>query len=104
MGYAGDTVALSILDGQGNVLASGEPSVLGGWIQGGEGAQWPVQSLTFHVDDTTEVRLALHIGRKAGGWGSLDHMVLRAHENLTYTDQGDGIHDTLCADCGTVLQ
>ena len=104
MGYAGDTVALSILDGQGNVLASGEPSVLGGWIQGGEGAQWPVQSLTFHVDDTTEVRLALHIGINAGGWGSLDHMVLRAHENLTYTDQGDGTHDTLCADCGTVLQ
>lgn len=70
-GYAGDTVALKILQhGSDTVLAAGEPVSMTGW------AVWTAPAVSFTVKETTTVDLQMVIGIQAGGWGTLDCMYL----------------------------
>ncbi|MGM9537426.1 MAG: glycosyl hydrolase 53 family protein [Candidatus Onthomonas sp.] len=85
-GYAGDTVTLHILDTAGNVLFSGEPTVLNGW------AIWMTPSVDFEVTKTASIQVQIEVAMQDGGWGTVDCLYLHRHEYLPVSafDVADG--------------
>ncbi len=101
MGYAGDTVTLKILNVDGEVLFSGDETVLAGWTN--SPSQYLSPSVTFLLEEDTEITYQVELGIQDGGWGSVDAAYLHRHETTEYVDNGDGTRDVNCADCGMYL-
>ena len=101
MGCAGDTVTLNILDADGNVLFSGDETVLTG--RANSQAEYLAPSVTFRLEEDTAVTYQLVLGIQNGGWGSADAAYFHRHETVEYTDNNDGTRDVSCADCGMHL-
>lgn len=102
MGFAGDTVTLSILDTDGNPLFTGSAATLAGWTNVLSECLTP--SVTFQLQESASVLLRINLGISDGGWGSLDCLNLHRHERLTCKDNQDGTHSFACADCGAALE
>ncbi len=97
MGASGDEITLMIQDGEGNVIAEGEPTTLIGYNKN------CTPSVTFQLEEDTEIVIVIQIAMLDGGWGSLDSLYLHRHAGLSGTSNGDGTHTVICADCETQL-
>jgi arabinogalactan endo-1,4-beta-galactosidase len=83
-GYAGDTVALSILEhGTDSVLAVGDAVTLNGW------KNWLVPTVSFEVTSETTIDLQMNVGIQAGGWGTIDSMYLYRTGDVKTADGKD---------------
>ena len=78
-GAEGDQVTLKILDGDGNVLFAGEPAAVGGW------KNWQTPSVSFTLDEETEVYLQIVVDMQDGGWGTADALYLYQVPEKEYT-------------------
>lgn len=101
MGVASDSVAVSILDTEGNVLFAGDPVFLANYSTDPDNYLKPY--VNFRLTETTEVKLCMTINISAEGWGSADGLYLHRHENLLADGIEEGIHTLICQDCGAVL-
>ena len=101
MGAAGDTVMVSILDTEGNVLFEGDAVTLTGWTS--NLSEWLTPYVTFYLSEETIVKLNVSLGITAGGWGGVDCMYLHQHVSAVYDANDDGTHYVTCNDCGEVL-
>ncbi len=101
MGAAGDTVAVSILDTEGNELFAGDAVTLTGWTS--NTSEWLTPYVTFYLTEETTVKLNVSLGITAGGWGAVDNMYLHQHETVDYESNDDGTHEVSCVDCGEIL-
>lgn len=104
MGAVGDEIVLSVSDKDGNVLFQGEPTGMGGYTV--EPDKFVVPSVTFELEEDTDVKLCVTLKIADGGWGSTDSMYLRQHEAVSGVSCGEGthMHDLICEDCGVVLE
>lgn len=106
MGNASDTVAVSVLDTEGNVLFAGDPVALNNYSTEPENYLHP--SVTFHLEEDTDIKLCVTINISDGGWGSADGLYLHNHDSskASYISNGEGsnTHNLLCGDCGEVLE
>ena len=101
MGIASDSVSVSILDTNGNVLFAGDPVFLANYSTDPDNYLKPF--VNFRLSETTEVKLCITINISDGGWGSADGMYLHKHENIRIDSMDNEIHSLTCADCGTIL-
>ena len=106
MGNASDTVAVSILDTEGNVLFAGDPVALNNYSTEPENYLHP--SVTFHLEEDTDIKLCVTINISDGGWGSADELYLHSHDSskFVYSSNGEGTdtHSLTCGDCGELLE
>ncbi|MCD7921424.1 MAG: glycosyl hydrolase 53 family protein [Clostridiales bacterium] len=101
MGADGDGVTLLILDADGNTIATGDTTILTGWYA--DAAYWSDASVTFCLEEDTEITFVIQLDMQGGGWGSVDSLYLHQHASLAYADNEDGTHAVSCADCEAAL-
>ena len=102
MGYEGDQISILILDTDGNVLFTGEPTVLTGWTNDPNAYQ--TAGVTFRLEEAADIMFCVKIDISDSGWGSVDAMYLHQHEEISKEENGDGTCDVICADCGALLE